>query len=290
MPKEQGEAKVFGRPHTPLYAAQHAARYERQRLIREYEVRYDCRLVVLIGPLLEDSVTYFEELLVELDQEDDLHLLLVSPGGYGEVAIRLVRQAQARCRIFTVLVPTQAKSAATLLALGAHRIVMGPMSDLGPVDPQFLAAGGEHDTDRLVAAKDILAAWDRALDAVAARPDGYPVIAASLRGVDALLVEEARAALERTESQMREALASNPDRVEQEVDKLTEALKGPLIEETARHDELFSAKDAARRGLPIQEADLNGDQWRRVWQLWVAYFELDAEWVFESAVASQVVP
>lgn len=71
--------------------------------------------------------------------------------------MRLVRSAQARCRRLTVIVPDQAKSAATLLALGAHQILMGPTSDLGPVDPQFQL--GEND---LVSAKAIIAAVEKA--------------------------------------------------------------------------------------------------------------------------------
>lgn len=38
---------------------------------------------------------------------------------------------------FVVAVPRKAKSAATLLALGADEIHMGLMSELGPIDPQF---------------------------------------------------------------------------------------------------------------------------------------------------------
>jgi hypothetical protein len=36
-----------------------------------------------------------------------------------------------------VVIPRKAKSAATLLALGADEIHMGLMSELGPIDPQF---------------------------------------------------------------------------------------------------------------------------------------------------------
>lgn len=38
---------------------------------------------------------------------------------------------------FVVVIPRKAKSAATLLALGADEIHMGLMSELGPIDPQF---------------------------------------------------------------------------------------------------------------------------------------------------------
>lgn len=66
-----------------------------------------------------------------------MHLLLWFPGGDGESAVRMVRSMLHRCHELTVVVPDQAKSAATLLALGAHHIAMGPTSDLGPVDPQI---------------------------------------------------------------------------------------------------------------------------------------------------------
>ena len=67
-----------------------------------------------------------------------------------------MRAAQSRCDELTVIVPDMAKSAATLLSLGAHHIMMGPASDLGPIDPQLLIR------NEWVAAKDIIAAVDDA--------------------------------------------------------------------------------------------------------------------------------
>src|SRR5260370_9359833 len=127
----------LSRERSPLFQAQHAPRYLRQQLIRDYQADYDCRLIVMIGPIFGYSVEYFEELLYDASPAENLHLMLVSPGGDGEVAVRLVRAAQARCARMTVIVPDYAKSAATLLALGAHEIMMGPTSHLGPVDPPF---------------------------------------------------------------------------------------------------------------------------------------------------------
>lgn len=112
---------------SPLFHAQQARRYERQRLIAEYEAAFDCRLIVLIDAIFPYSTTFLEELIFDAKPTEDLHLLLNSPGGDGETAVRLVRSCQARCRELTVIVPDLAKSAGTLLAIGAHHIVMGPM-------------------------------------------------------------------------------------------------------------------------------------------------------------------
>src|SRR5205823_5550063 len=98
----------------------------------------------------------------------------------GETAVRLVRAAQARCRELTVLVPNQAKSAGTLLAMGAHHILMGPTSDLGQVDPQF-----QTPERSLYSAKDLIAAVENAETAIAANPGTYPLHVSLLADVTA---------------------------------------------------------------------------------------------------------
>ena len=255
---------------TPLFHASQSARYERQDLIRQYEERYSCRLIVLIDAIFPPSVTLFEDLIYDADPATDLHLLLYSPGGDGETAVRLVRAAQARCQEFTVIVPDVAKSAGTLLAMGAHHVLMAPISDLGPIDPQFLM------NDSLVAAKDIIAAVDDAAKKVQEAPDTYPLYASLLSNVDALAVQQSRSALDRTEDLLLEALRSNPARSADCVASLSERLKEPLIIRPRTHAALFGVKDAKAAGLPAHEVDLEGAQWRMIWRLWAKYYNLGA--------------
>ena len=175
---------------SPLFHATQSGRYERQALIRRYEEAYNCRLVVLIDAIFPPSVTLFEDLIYDASADTDLHLMLFSPGGDGEAAVRITRAAQARCKKLTVVVPDMAKSAATLVAVGAHYILMGPASDLGPIDPQFLLDGN------LVAAKDIIAAFDEATQSVQDAPDTGPLYASLLSNVNALMIQQSRAALD----------------------------------------------------------------------------------------------
>ncbi|HUY45159.1 MAG TPA: hypothetical protein VMV92_05485 [Streptosporangiaceae bacterium] len=237
----------------------------------------------MIGPIFAYSVEHFEELLFDASQSEDLHLMLVSQGGDGEVAVRLVRSAQARCARLTVIVPDYAKSAATLLALGAHEILMGPTSDLGPVDPQFQIS----DFD-LVSAKDMIAAVERALDDVAERPETYTLHAALLADVGALKVEQARSALARTDDLVREALSSNPDRNTEDVDELVKRLHEPLIEAPKEHAAIFGAAYAKELGLPVTLCDPGSDQWKRIWRLWMHYYVLGPAQVYENEYVSQV--
>jgi hypothetical protein len=269
---------------TPLFHAQHSDRYARQGLIREYEKRFSCRLIVIVAPIVPDSVTLLEELIHDADPAQDLHLMLDTPGGDGETAVRLVRSAQARCRELTVIVPNQAKSAGTILLIGAHHILMGPTSDLGPVDPQFFTPDrGSY------SAKDLLAAVANAEQAIAENPDSYPLHVSLLADVTAVMVQQARSALGRSGDLVREALASHPDRSEEDDEKIAQGLTESLIEIPLDHSAVFGVDDAEHAGLPVIRADPTSDQWRIVWHLWTKYFALDS-YVYEGRLASQVFP
>ncbi len=185
---------------SPLSEARTVGRRERQALIARYEHLAGCRLVVMIDQISRDSITFLEDLIHDADPGEDLRLMLVSPGGNGEAAVRLARSMQARCRKLTVIIPTEAKSAATLLALGAHHIMMAPFSDLGPVDPQF------WDGETLIAAKDIIAAVDDAVKNVLAEPATAPIYDRLLSNLDAIMLQEARAALDSSYALLRAAL------------------------------------------------------------------------------------
>jgi hypothetical protein len=66
-----------------------------------------------------------------------LLLIISSPGGRVEPAYLISRCCRKRSQRFIVCVPRAAKSAATLLCLGADEIHMGDVSELGPIDPQL---------------------------------------------------------------------------------------------------------------------------------------------------------
>ncbi len=270
---------------SPLYEARHAPRYERQKLIRQYEEDYKCRLVVLIDILFSHSVTLLEEALHDADADEDLHIVLATPGGDGETAIRLIRQSQSRCKELTVIVPDQAKSAGTLFVLGADQICMGPTSDLGPVDPQFRLSDGS-----LAAGQAIIAAVEDAERRIEATPQTYPLHASLLADISALMVQQARDAIARAGDQIREALACVDSRNSEQVNTLVEKLKGPLLGEAQSHATTISADDARRFGLPVRVLSSDDQQWKSIWRLWTKYTVLNALQIYEGAVASYVVP
>lgn len=93
----------------------------------------------------EDSIDSFEadriyNALSELnaDRSKDVLLIILSGGGNIEPAYQISKICKLHAhRRFIVAVPRRAKSAATLIALGADEIHMGPLGQLGPIDPQL---------------------------------------------------------------------------------------------------------------------------------------------------------
>ena len=257
-----GPDAVQQRQPSPLSEVLQQQSNQRQEQIRDYQEAFRCRLVVLLGDLGPFSITYFEEVLFGVDPAQDLHVMLDTPGGDGETAVRLVRQAQARCRELTVIVPDQAKSAGTLFVLGAHHVLTGPTSDLGPVDPQLLMPDGT-----LVAAKTIIAAVEHAEAQVRESANTFHLHAFLLGDVSSLQVQEAREALGRSNSPVREALASCSGRGNAEVEAMAKRVSPRLIDEPQSHAATVSALDAEQLGMPIIHADPLGDRWKRIWRL-----------------------
>ncbi len=76
--------------------------------------------------------------LSSVDKQADVLLVIHSRGGSIEPAYLISKSCKRLCKKkFAVAVPRKAKSAATLISLGADEIHMGLMSELGPIDPQI---------------------------------------------------------------------------------------------------------------------------------------------------------
>lgn len=104
----------------------------------------DKKLIVYMGrvgspnsAISADDIAPFGSMLSTIGEVNNLDLMIHSPGGNGVVAEKIVDMCRSHCKQhFRVIVPNMAKSAATLISLGANEIVMGYCSELGPIDPQ----------------------------------------------------------------------------------------------------------------------------------------------------------
>ena len=126
----------------------------------------------------EEDIRYLQELLHAVEPEAPLDLLLNSPGGSIRTADKLVRILWSASSEYEnsppgeyrLIVPDQAKSAATLVALGASEIVMSTTSELGPIDPQVELQDQDGNWN-LHSAFDYIEAYEAAEDNYRKKPD-----------------------------------------------------------------------------------------------------------------------
>ena len=89
-----------------------------------------------IGSIIaEDAVRPLYEHLLSVEKNEKIDLILYSRGGDVSVPWRIVSMFREFCDEFSILVPYKAHSAATLISLGADKIIMGKKAELSPIDP-----------------------------------------------------------------------------------------------------------------------------------------------------------
>lgn len=120
-------------------------------------------------------------------EEDELDLILHSPGGSPEAAEQMVNYLRTQFRYIRAIVPLQAKSAATMIALGCDEILMGMHSELGPIDPQILVLVPEG--QRFAAAHAILRDFERAKDEIGKNVNDVAAWTPILRGYSGGLLD-----------------------------------------------------------------------------------------------------
>jgi hypothetical protein len=85
----------------------------------------------------------------QMPKDSPIALLIDSPGGFAQSAYQIATLIRHRCGEFTAVIPRYAKSAATLLTLGASNIILNTDAELGPLDVQILDYDREEHTSAL---------------------------------------------------------------------------------------------------------------------------------------------
>ena len=101
-------------------------------------------LVLFQGPGADIDRRLFRDIQEEIDAaittsatDTAIDVWLESPGGDAHSAYKIFLELRSRCSRLRVVVPDYAKSAATLLLLGADAVYMSASAELGPLDVQI---------------------------------------------------------------------------------------------------------------------------------------------------------
>ena len=110
------------------------------------------------GSVCHDDVVALYELLEKIGRQEKIYLFIKSSGGNGQSSLRLVNLLRQYCEEVIAVIPLECASAATMIALGANEIRMGPLAYLTPVDTSLTHALSpiDRDNDRVSVSLDEL--------------------------------------------------------------------------------------------------------------------------------------
>ena len=266
--------------------------------------RYFLVFHVVRNPLGRRHILEVLELIDQIQnskEETAIDIFLTSRGGNVHAAYQIINVLRARCTQLQVVIPYFAKSAATLLALGADRLIMGPQSELGPLDVQM-----EHPTQKDVQISAIdtvqpleylasvatgianrlgLHIWnniglprDEAIQLALKFAADY--ISPVVSQCDPSLVSRSWRELTVAERYGRELLSQYMLKGEFE-EPGTKEIVHNLVWEYPSHEFIIGINEAGRLGLEVCEAT-QYDCWQKAWSICMALLEVeqDAVWLF----------
>jgi hypothetical protein len=97
---------------------------------------WDC--ILFNGPVDESMFSDLVKEVSELrENQSKCVMILTTYGGFANEAYKIGKFLQNIYKDISIFVPTVCKSAGTLIACSANSIIMGPLSELGPLDVQI---------------------------------------------------------------------------------------------------------------------------------------------------------
>jgi hypothetical protein len=112
------------------------------RPLAELEALRGHPVVVFNAMVEEDTVEVVYDALRTVGPNERLGVVLTTMGGSVTTARRLVLLIREYAKHLTILVPRRARSAGTLMCLGADELVMAPAAELSPIDANMNGADG----------------------------------------------------------------------------------------------------------------------------------------------------
>jgi hypothetical protein len=276
---------------TPMYRAMHAERYSRQAQIKQIQESSGSRLICYVAgsgaPITRDDTVGFVELLHNIPRDSNIDLLLHTGGGdidAAEKIVSMLRTTVGKGR-FRVIVPDYAKSAGTLIALAADRILMSDSSELGPIDPQFIKKDSDGNA-RWHSVLNYLQAYETLCEKLREKPDDVPA-KIMLSKLDPTTVVQFEAISKRARTLAEEHLNRWMFRTK----KATYTKIAYDLMDTNRwpaHGQMIGWEDAKQMELEVEYLGPESEEWRSYWSLYCLQrlSVKDREKLFEADYAS----
>jgi len=224
----------------------------------------------LFPVMIEDTdAAMIEGLLQKINLTKGLALLINSPGGIGISAERILNicRSYSGKEEFVCIVPGKAKSAATMICMGASKILMSKTSELGPIDPQIQI---QKDNKRMnIALYNLVQSYkDLFEEAVKSKGNLQPYLQ-QLANYDAREIKEFEAAIELSEDVAIRALQSGMMKGSSKEDIKSKIKIFLTPEETKSHGRSIFHEEAKKCGLKIDLMNLRSNLWKHSYELFV---------------------
>jgi hypothetical protein len=246
-----------------------------------------CFVSVGSATIERDDTLGIVELLHNIPRNTSIDFLLHTGGGDIDAAEKLM--STMRTTVGTgelrVIVPDFAKSAGTLMALAADRIVMSDSSELGPIDPQIMLRDGRGNAI-VHSVMSYLDAYKLHSEALRKNPDDAvaQIMLSKLEPATVNLFEAARNRAQRLAEVhlnrwMFHSTKANYTKVASDLMDNTRWLS---------HGQVIGYQAAQELGLEVQYMEPNCEEWRSYWQLYChqRLTVKDNQKLFESDYAS----
>lgn len=280
---------------TPLFQAIHAERYQRQAIIKSIQDRSLRRLICYVSgrgcSIDRDDTVPFVDLLHNVQPGEDLDLLLHTGGGDIDAAEKLISMVRNKVGKATlrIIVPDYAKSAGTLMVLGADLVVMSDTSELGPIDPQIVLSDGNGNRI-LHPIQSYLDAYDEHAKTLRSEPGNVAaqIMLGKLDPATVKLFQAVKIRAQRfAETQLIRGMFRNGGNW---------SLAAAELVDTKRwlsHRQMISWEDAAGPpiGLNVEYIEPKSEQWQEYWQLYCLQrlAVRDRQKLYESDYASLII-
>lgn len=274
---------------TPMFTARNSARYERQELIKQINEAEGTHLICYVGgpssQIDRNDIIGFVDLLHNIPENEPIDLFLNTFGGDVDACEKLIRLIHANVvdSRFRVIVPDVAKSAGTLMALGANQILMSDTSELGMIDPQFPMRDNQGNEFWHSVIAYLEAHEEHALALQSNARD--PVALLRLDNFDAKVVRKFQGIRDRVRTFAEDLLK----RGGLPASTISAELMSPSRWKT--HGQPIMHDDAAQLGLPVVHIPPGDLRWERYWKLYCLQRLVvgDDGKIFESSFVSQAL-
>lgn len=266
---------------TPAFQAMHALRYKRQDLINEIEKVTGRKLICYLGghngEISRDDAVFFGDLLHNIPAGHPVDLMLQTPGGDIDAAEKLISMVRNRVGTATLraIIPDYAKSAGTLIALGADVVMMSDSSELGPIDPQVTVVDSSGNRVTMPI-HSYLEAFREHSDALRKDPED-PVARLMLGKMDPTKFKHFEMVMRRARTIAEELLMQGMLRAPPASSNVSyTAIAAALLDPNRwpSHGQVICAADAIEIGLTVDHRSPDDVEWQLFWQLY-CYQRLD---------------